>query len=293
LTGSVDPLMAAGVSERWAPRSSGGSRSARSSAPDSGYIVPGLGPRGEAAHGRRLPQLSPSKLSLSPSAREGGWPSSSSICGTPGGLQPSPNARVPKNLRPEMLLARTHAGGFSARSSSASTLFAEPLRGGGDLRRAGGGASDAGSAAGSNGRFYATAPAGRIGIAEVQEATGVGLSDAQLSALRGRYKGAGGGAFGGENPSAAELRQAVFGSLVLRPGQWPRSIPEDRVEAGEARAAKTPGSSTHRSRLSCSTSMGAGRAAAAPAPPPYRPGPGRGDYQVAPSTSQRICQKAR
>mmetsp|Transcript_89488 Transcript_89488/g.227615 ORF Transcript_89488/g.227615 Transcript_89488/m.227615 type:complete len:177 (-) Transcript_89488:93-623(-) len=158
-------------------------------------------------------------------------------------MQPLPSLRTSNHLRPEMLLARTHGGVFFARSSSASTLYAEPLRGGGD--RDGGVASDAGSAAGSHGRFYATAPAGRIGAAEVQEATGVRLSDTQLSVLR---RG-----FGGDTPSSADLRQAVFGSMVLRLDEC--MIPESRAE--------TPGSTTHLSRLTCS-SVGAGRASASP-----------------------------
>jgi len=225
-----------------------------------------LGPssHGEAMHRRRLPQLSPSQLSQSPSAH-GCWPGGPVVQhGMPGGMQPLPSLRTSNNLRPEMLLARTH-GGFSARSSSASTLYAEPLRGGGDVRRGRGVASDAGSAAGSHGRFYATAPAGRIGAAEVQEATGVRLSDTQLSVLRRRYQG-GGGAFGGDAPSSADLRQAVFGSIVLRPGQFARAIPESRAE--------TPGSTTHLSRLTCS-SVGAGRASASQQQ--YHPGgqPGR------------------
>merc|ERR1719401_577115 len=76
-------------------------------------------------------------------------------------------------------------------------------------------------------RFYMTAPAAtRIGAGDVEEATGVRLSKDQLEALRKRYQG-GYARLGGENRfgetiSNDDLRQEVFGSIVLRPGQWPK-----------------------------------------------------------------------
>jgi len=72
-----------------------------------------------------------------------------------------------------------------------------------------------------------TAPASRIEVSSVEDATGVRLSKDQLQALRKRYQGGyarsgeGGRAFG-DGPTSDDLRQEVFGSLVLRPGQWPK-----------------------------------------------------------------------
>lgn len=66
----------------------------------------------------------------------------------------------------------------------------------------------------------------QIGAGDVEEATGVRLSGDQLEALRKRYQG-GYARFGAENRFGEsinndDLRQEVFGSIVLRPGQWPK-----------------------------------------------------------------------
>jgi len=144
------------------------------------------------------------------------------------------------HLRPDVVFARTHTGCLSIRPSSSATSFTSApsdttrRRGHGGLVGSGNGNSfsDVSSAAGnlSERRFYATAPAGRIGSAAVEEATGVRLSDGQLSVLRRRYQGGNGGFSGADHPSSADLRREVFGSLVLRPGQWPKRIPEDRLQ---------------------------------------------------------------
>jgi len=109
-----------------------------------------------------------------------------------------------------MNFARTHGtafqavAGMSARSTSSAASSRTH-------------ASECGVA-----RFYATAPAPRLEISGVQEATGVRLSDDQLSILRTRFKGNEGG-FGSAGPTGADLRQEIFGKMVLQPGQWPRA----------------------------------------------------------------------
>jgi len=131
------------------------------------------------------------------------------------------------------LMARTHGGNFSSpnrRPLTGTSLWSNAASEASDMQgfKAPQGASRAsGSAANKGNRFYMTAPAGRIEFSAVEEATGVRLSKDQLQALRKRYQG-GHGRFGegggfGEAPSADGLRQEVFGSMVLRPGQWPKA----------------------------------------------------------------------
>mmetsp|Transcript_33242 Transcript_33242/g.75738 ORF Transcript_33242/g.75738 Transcript_33242/m.75738 type:complete len:220 (+) Transcript_33242:100-759(+) len=115
------------------------------------------------------------------------------------------------------------AGAPSRSQSRSSSILGAPnseVFGGGsasNLRRGGGGPQDV---------FSATAPpAITLSSKMVEEATGVRLQEAQLEALRGRYKGGSSIPFGAahdQQVSPDDLRQKVFGSIVLQPGQWPR-----------------------------------------------------------------------
>ncbi|CAK0903394.1 unnamed protein product [Prorocentrum cordatum] len=138
-------------------------------------------------------------------------------------------------LPADVLLARTHMGGFpavSAASSARSSWWnekAEPGAHGGC-----GGVSSAVSAPLGGGRkaFYATAPAPRLGATDVEQITGVRLSDTQLQALRLRFQGDG-------RDRADQLRSEVFGSMVLRPGQWPKVTGGDGSRASSRTGQRT------------------------------------------------------
>jgi len=152
--------------------------------------------------------------------------SSSSSCSRPGA------AAGP--LGSLNLMMRTHAGEMLDRMPSAtgsrwSSASSQPP----GSSRGGGGGGGGGGSSHHQRRFYATAPQFRIESTDVEKATGVRLSDDQLSALRRRYQGGhtAAGAFGalalrdsgGEgSPTSDEIRQEVFGGMVLKPGQWPR-----------------------------------------------------------------------
>eukprot|EP00931_Biecheleriopsis_adriatica_P106429 TRINITY_DN80890_c0_g1_i1.p1 TRINITY_DN80890_c0_g1~~TRINITY_DN80890_c0_g1_i1.p1 ORF type:complete len:236 (+),score=37.95 TRINITY_DN80890_c0_g1_i1:45-710(+) len=145
--------------------------------------------------------------------------------------------------KPEALLARTVAGGVLKRPTS--TLSSQSSAWGSLEDGFGKRGGNAGA-----GRFYSTAPAPRLGASMVEEATGIRLSDDQLHALRKRYQGAG----WGESPSSDSLRQEVFSSMVLRPGQWPK-IREKPSGDFEGRAASRLGTAPS-SRCSSRASAG-------------------------------------
>lgn len=128
---------------------------------------------------------------------------------------PQLESAPPSRQRPASILAQTHAGGggFGARLATPGSVSGEKQWAG---QQPGKGAA----------RFYATAPAPRISSSTVEEATGVRLNDDQLEALKNRYQGRASGWLGGNgNPGEVNtdlLRQEVFSSIVLKPGQWPR-----------------------------------------------------------------------
>lgn len=143
--------------------------------------------------------------------------------------------RAAPGLRADVLMARTHMGGFPAVGAATSSVSprwndkAEP-----GARGVFGGVSSASSAVSAplgRGRkaFYATAPAPRLGATDVEDITGVRLTDTQLQALRSRFQGDG-------RDRADQLRNEVFGSMVLRPGQWPKATGGD-----SSRASSRPG----------------------------------------------------
>eukprot|EP00929_Paragymnodinium_shiwhaense_P102338 TRINITY_DN65556_c0_g1_i2.p1 TRINITY_DN65556_c0_g1~~TRINITY_DN65556_c0_g1_i2.p1 ORF type:complete len:281 (-),score=36.51 TRINITY_DN65556_c0_g1_i2:94-936(-) len=157
--------------------------------------------------------------------------------------------------RPDLLLARTHGGGlFGARGRPPTSGSGRSTSSRVD------GLPPSTPAAGA--RLFATAPAApRIPASAVEEATGVRLSSEQLSALRSRYQGGlslthsgGAAAFGGE-PSSSELRHEVFGSIVLRPGQWPKLRPVDNESAA---AKKTCGETFRGTQTSLANGYHAG-----------------------------------
>mmetsp|Transcript_33337 Transcript_33337/g.61117 ORF Transcript_33337/g.61117 Transcript_33337/m.61117 type:complete len:213 (-) Transcript_33337:90-728(-) len=122
------------------------------------------------------------------------------------------------------LFLRTYGGNTSWPSGrGAGTTSRSQSRSGSDVwggsntskQRRGGGQKD---------MFSATAPpAISLSSKMVEEATGVRLQDAQLEALRQRYRGSSVpfGAASDQQVNPDDLRQKVFGSIVLQPGQWP------------------------------------------------------------------------
>uniref|UniRef100_A0A7S0FWX3 Uncharacterized protein n=1 Tax=Pyrodinium bahamense TaxID=73915 RepID=A0A7S0FWX3_9DINO len=130
--------------------------------------------------------------------------------------------------RPDLLLVRTHAGGFSSRSPGATSSARSSANG----VAASASTSSRRRSDTLEHRHFATAPAApQIPASVVEEATGVRLSDTQLQVLRRRYQDralgsgiSGGGRSGGAclEPSSGELRREVFSSVVLRPGQFPK-----------------------------------------------------------------------
>jgi len=124
-------------------------------------------------------------------------------------------------LQPNVLLARTHGGnvfGGSRPVTGASSCGMSSRHNGSE----GGGRGSAGG----GGKFSSTAPATLLPASVVEEATGVRLCDDQLRAVRGRYQsGSSGLAMGiaGRAPNQMDLRQEVFSSIVLRPGQFPNA----------------------------------------------------------------------
>mmetsp|Transcript_24752 Transcript_24752/g.57502 ORF Transcript_24752/g.57502 Transcript_24752/m.57502 type:complete len:227 (-) Transcript_24752:141-821(-) len=144
-------------------------------------------------------------------------------------------------LRPDLLLARTHAGGMSTRSSSSRAVVSSRSTA----------CSSAASvvtirpdtsfrpdASPTNRRLFATAPAApQLAVTSVEEATGVRLSDRQLQALQQRCHDGHSGSFGAD-PRAGTLRREVFSSLVLRPGQFPRLGPDSSSGEAEALASQ-------------------------------------------------------
>lgn len=139
-------------------------------------------------------------------------------------------------LSPDVLMACTHGGAFSRSRPSSTSAWSSKHSGHPSPFKGWEGRSHGAPSTCStpDKRFYATAPAAqRIEAHDVEEATGVRLSRDQLQALRRRYQGGhsrfAGGSFGGEGPTAETLRQEVFGSIVLRPGQWPKAAAVDAM----------------------------------------------------------------
>jgi len=165
--------------------------------------------------------------------------------GTPDSMAAAPRGR-PDMLRPEVLMARTHAGdlGWSRPHTDADSTAEEgwsacgPSSASSATARGPGGGGGRAPEPRAPGRFSQTAPPPRLAFAEVEEATGVRLSKDQLQALRRRCCQGGYGRFagglGGESLNGEQLRQEVFGSIVLRPGQWPKASAEVAPEWPEA-----------------------------------------------------------
>lgn len=217
----------------------------------------------------RFPQLGQPKISNPGRVPSGQWPP-----GGGGDFRGHDVSGVPSNRssgqlrsgdivqRPDNVFAQTHTSGFPAAMRPSSSLsvvaYLDPLRAGGaaacgqphSLRSNGSHLnSDASSVASSARRFYATAPAPRLSSDTVEEATGVRLSNSQLSALKRRYQGGRATFGGGDLPNNNDIRREVFGSLVLQPGQWPKlgGIAEQRSQTPSERSALN---STTTSRIS-------------------------------------------
>lgn len=169
-----------------------------------------------------------------------------------------PDGGRPKMMSPDMLLARTHgcnfgnAGASGRRPKSSASIWSSPSAAESSQGPRPAAAHKVDSVP-ANRRFYMTAPAARIEVSDVQDATGVRLSQDQLQALRKRYQGGHArsgeahSAFGG-GPTTDDLRQEVFGSLVLRPGQWPKlgssAASECDAPARQGTAQRLSGGST-------------------------------------------------
>eukprot|EP00427_Karlodinium_veneficum_P037963 CAMPEP_0169280788 /NCGR_PEP_ID=MMETSP1016-20121227/55824_1 /TAXON_ID=342587 /ORGANISM="Karlodinium micrum, Strain CCMP2283" /LENGTH=123 /DNA_ID=CAMNT_0009369197 /DNA_START=190 /DNA_END=558 /DNA_ORIENTATION=- len=84
----------------------------------------------------------------------------------------------------------------------------------------------------------------QIGAGDVEQATGVRLSGDQLEALRKRYQGGyarlGAEPRFGESINNDDLRQEVFGSIVLRPGQWPKLGGSTAASSRQVRSPSLP-----------------------------------------------------
>jgi hypothetical protein len=178
------------------------------------------------------------------------------------------DAKRPNLLTPSMLLAKTHGANFGGgrsqppqRGTTASSLWSIPssvdasersgIANTSALQPRGGSRSAA-----PGNRFYMTAPGKmQIGASDVEEATGVRLGNDQLEALRKRYQGGyarfgGDGGRFGESIGADDLRQEVFGSIVLRPGQWPKlgggsTTASRQVRSPSASSMTSPPASMH------------------------------------------------
>lgn len=212
-------------------------------------------------------------------ARGRGYSGPGGAAASPGSMEPSSLSRRGADFlkpldsgRPQFisptdmnLLARTHGGNFSSaaagggrrpRSNGAASMWSMPSSMG-DSQSTGFNKPDRGASCstppGNDKRFYMTAPARQqICSSSVEEATGVRLSKDQLQALRKRYQGGHSrlgesGGFG-EKPSGDALRNEVFGSIVLKPGQWPKlggsSVADSEMAPRQGNAQRMGGGST-------------------------------------------------
>lgn len=167
------------------------------------------------------------------------------------------DARRPNLLSPSMLLAKTHGANFSSgkrpqRGTTASSLWSIPSSveasersGTANTSSPQPGRDRRGSSATPTNRLYMTAPGKmQIGAGDVEQATGVRLSGDQLEALRKRYQGGyarlGAEPRFGESINNDDLRQEVFGSIVLRPGQWPKLGGSTAASSRQVRSPSLP-----------------------------------------------------